>query len=132
MRILVAEDSPLLRNQIIHMFSDLKGIEVVGEALDGLEACRAISQLKPDVVILDILMRGGYGIEVLKKIKREDSFTVVIVLTDCTSPPYRKRSTEAGAEFFLDKSMEFGKMRQIIKRLTDRFTGALAGTPNSL
>jgi two-component system OmpR family response regulator len=132
MRVLVAEDSSLLRTQIIRMFSDLNGIEVVGDAQDALEACQAISELKPDVVILDILMRGGNGIEVLRKIKREDCFTVVIVLTNSTAPPYRRRSTEAGAEFFLDKSTEFGKMPEIIERLMVRFSKTLDGWTGGL
>jgi len=121
MRILVAEDSSLLRQQIIRTFSDLNGVEVVGETQDAMEACGAIGELKPDVVILDILMRGGNGIEVLERIKRQDSFMVVIVLTHGIAPPYRKRSTEAGAEFFLDKSTDFQEMRGIIQRLNDQF-----------
>lgn len=121
MKVLVAEDSSLLRTQIIGTFSDLDGIEIAGETHEALAACRAIGELKPDVLILDILMRGGNGIEVLKQLKREGGFTVVIVLTDSTSPPYRKRSTDAGAEFFLDKSTEFGKVREIIQGLIERF-----------
>lgn len=121
MKVLVAEDSSLLRAQIIRMFSDLDEIEVVGEPRDAVETCRAIPELKPDVVILDILMRGGNGIGVLKKIMGADYFPVVIVLTDSSSPPYRTRSTEAGAEFFLDKSTEFGKVREIMQSLIGRF-----------
>jgi len=121
MKVLVAEDSSLLRTQIIGTFSDLEGIEIVGEAHEAFEACRAIGELKPDVLILDILMRGGNGIEVLKQLKREDGFRIVIVLTHRTSPPYRKSSTDAGAEFFLDKSTEFGRVREIIQGLLERF-----------
>lgn len=128
MRVLVAEDSALLRSQIIRTFSDLNGIEIVGERQEAMEACRVISELKPDVVILDILMRGGNGIDVLKKLRRENCFPVVIILTNSSAPPYRRESTQAGAEFFLDKSTEFGKMREIIRRLTERFDLSLKAT----
>ena len=129
MKVLVAEDSPLLRSQIIRTFSDLKGIEIFGERHEAMEACGVITELKPDVVILDILMRGGNGIEVLKKLRRENCLPVVIVLTNDSAPPYRRESTQAGAEFFLDKSTEFGKMREIIRRLTERFDVNLKPAP---
>ena len=121
MRLLVAEDSSLLRTQLTRMFCELGGIEVVGQEQDALAACIAINELKPDVVVLDILMRDGNGIEALKRIKGCDCFPVVIALTNNISLPYLKRSREAGAEFFLDKSMEFGTMREIIQRLIQRF-----------
>jgi DNA-binding NarL/FixJ family response regulator len=127
MKILVAEDSSHQRTQIIRMFSDLNGIEVVGEAQGALDACRAISELKPNVVILDIVMKGANGIEVLKKIKREDFFVVVIVFTNNTSLPYRRKSAEAGAEFFLDKLTEFGKLKEIIQRLIERPNRTIEG-----
>lgn len=129
MRVLVAEDSSLLRTQMTSMCSELGGIEVVGQEHDAFAACIAINDLKPDVVILDILMRRGNGIEVLKKIRCGDCFPVVIVLSHNISLPYRKRSRELGAEFFLDKSMEFGTMREIVQRLIQRFNGRPDSAP---
>jgi len=117
MKVLVAEDSSLLRRQIAHLFSELPGIELVGGMRGALDACLAVGELKPDVVILDILMSGGNGIDSLRKIKLQDTQPVVIVLTDRTSPPYRARAAEAGADFFLDKATEFGRIREIIQEL---------------
>jgi DNA-binding NarL/FixJ family response regulator len=120
-KVFVADNSAILRKQIIDLLSDLNGLEIVGEAQDAAEAFRAIRELKPDIVTLDIQMSGGSGIAVLKHIKREDSAPVVIVLTNSVSPPYRKSSMEAGADFFLDKSTEFKDVREIIQRLLRRF-----------
>jgi DNA-binding NarL/FixJ family response regulator len=121
MRVFVADDSARLRKQIIGLLSELQGIEFVGQAQAAPEALRAIRELKPDVVTLDIQMAGGSGIDVLKQIKRGDSAPVVIVLSNSSSPPYRKSAKDAGADFFLDKSTEFDEVREIIQCLLGRF-----------
>ena len=120
MKVFVADDSTRLRKQIIRLLSELQGVELVGQAQAAPEALRAIRELRPDVVILDIQMSGG--IDVLKKIKRDVSAPVVIVLTNSASPPYRKSSEEAGADFFLDKAAGFNKVREITRRLLRRFS----------
>lgn len=127
MKVCVADNSALLRKQIIGVLSELRGVEIVGEAQAAPDALRAIRELKPDVVTLDIQMSDGGGIDVLKKIKRDDSAPIVIVLTNSTSPPYRKSSVEAGADFFLDKSTEFKEMRGIMQSLLERFNSTGAG-----
>jgi DNA-binding NarL/FixJ family response regulator len=130
MKIFVADNSALLRKQIIGLLSELQGIEIVGQAHDALEALRAIRERKPDVVTLDIQMSGGSGIDVLKKIKRDGSSPIVIILTNSTSSPYRKSAMEAGADFFLDKSTEFEEVREIIQSLLERFNSTRAGAPD--
>ena len=121
MKILVADDSDMLRERIVDLFSDLDGIEVVGCAQAELEALRAMFKHKPDALILDIQMILGRGIAVLTKIKKECPGMVVIILTNFTALPYRKRCLEVGADFFLDKSTEIGKLRGIIQDLSNRF-----------
>jgi len=100
------------------MLSELKNVEVIGEAKSALEAKEAIPGLKPDVVILDIRMPGGNGIEVLKHIKKGRNPPVVIMLTNYPYPQYRKKCTDAGANFFFDKSTEFEKLTEVLKKLT--------------
>jgi len=121
MKIYVADDSLMLRQQLIAMLSGLSGIEIVGQAQDAREAAQAIRALKPDVVTLDIRLIGGSGIDVLKKIKQEDRALVVIMLTNSTALPFRRRCMEAGADFFLDKSTEFRKVREIVQGLLEQF-----------
>ena len=70
---------------------------------------------------LDIRLIGGSGIDVLKKIKQEDRALVVIMLTNSTALPFRRRCMEAGADFFLDKSTEFRKVREIVQGLLEQF-----------
>jgi DNA-binding NarL/FixJ family response regulator len=117
MRVFVVDDSALLREQVVGLLSELGGIEIVGQAQYPLEAFQAISVLKPDVVILDIHLIGGSGIDVLQRTKRLDPAPIVIILTNSPAPPYRKKCMMAGADYFLDKSSQFANVRAIIQSL---------------
>ena len=77
----------------------------------------AIRQTRPDVVILDIRMPGGNGIEVLREVKKLDPAPTVIVFTNYAQAQYRKKGEEAGADFFLDKSTEFDKLPQALEQV---------------
>jgi DNA-binding NarL/FixJ family response regulator len=127
MKILVAEDSDMLRKKIIDLFSGLDGIKVVAQARAEPEALLAISNFNPDTLVLDVQIILGRGIAVLRKIKRENPGMVVIILTNFTALPYRKKCLEAGADFFLDKSTEFGRLREIVQSLSDRLKSKSEG-----
>lgn len=126
MRVFVVDDSALLREQVVGLLSELDGIEIVGQAQYPLEAFRAISVLKPDVVILDIHLIGGSGIDVLQRIKELDHAPIVIMLTNSPAPPYRRKCMMAGADFFLDKSGEFANVKETIQSLSDRVNTSVA------
>jgi DNA-binding NarL/FixJ family response regulator len=129
MRIFVVDDSVLLREQVVSLLSEVIGLEIVGQAQYALEAFHAICDLRPDVVILDIHLIGGSGIDVLRRIKRLNPAPIVIMLTNSTAPPYRRKCMRAGADFFLDKSSEFDHVRAIIQSLSDRINKPVAETP---
>jgi DNA-binding NarL/FixJ family response regulator len=116
-KVFIADDSALLRERLIDMLSELEGIEIVGQARDSLSAVRSIHKLKPDVVILDIWMPGGSGFNVLQNIKKNKVASVVIMFTNYPYPQYRKKCMDAGADFFFDKSSEFGKITEVLKQL---------------
>jgi DNA-binding NarL/FixJ family response regulator len=127
-KVVVADDSIVLRERLLDMLHEVQGVEVVGCAEDGLHAIDCIRRLKPDVVVLDIQMPSGTGLDVLKNIKRGESASslTVIVFTNFPYPQYRKRALECGAEFFFDKTTEFEKLRELFSQLT----GALAPQPH--
>jgi DNA-binding NarL/FixJ family response regulator len=126
-KVFVADNSAILRRQIIGLLAELRGVEIVGEARVAPEALSAIRERRPDVVTLDIGTGGGGGMDVLKAIKRDAPAPVVIVLTDSATPPYRKSSMAAGADFFLDKAAKLGEVREIIRSLSERFDSSGAG-----
>lgn len=120
MKVYIADDSSIMRKYLFSLFSEIKGIEIVGQAQRGDEAVGSIKRLKPDVVILDIRMPGGSGVEALQKIKKENPDITVIMFTNYPYPQYKKKCMEAGADFFLDKSTEFDKIPEILKTLKSK------------
>jgi DNA-binding NarL/FixJ family response regulator len=129
MKIFVADDSAILRERMLRVLSELSGIEVVGQAQDALVALRDICEVKPDIVTLDIELIGGSGIDVLRQIKNKDRSTVVIMLTNNSAPPYRKKCLEAGADYFFDKSREFEKLKATLQALSERANNAVVEAP---
>ncbi len=115
MKVFIADDSEMVRERLKAMLSELTEIEIIGQAQDGIEATNSIRKLKPDVVILDIRMPGGSGIQVLQNIKKDKQAPIVIILTNYPYPQYRKKCMEVGADFFFDKSTEFEKIPEVLK-----------------
>jgi DNA-binding NarL/FixJ family response regulator len=120
MKIFITDDSAVVRERLIEMLSELPGIEIIGQAQDGLEATKLIKKLNPDVVISDIRMPREKGIDVLQNIKRDKQAPIVIMLTNYPYPKYRKKCMEAGADFFFEKSTEFEKVMEVVKKVKQR------------
>ncbi|HEY0169573.1 MAG TPA: response regulator transcription factor [Pyrinomonadaceae bacterium] len=127
MMVFIADDSDPVRERLIALLSEIEGAEVIGQARNHDEAVEGIRSLKPHVVILDIQMPGGSGIDVLKNIKQDSRPPVVLMLTNHASPQYRKKCMEWGADFFLDKSREFESLASIFSGLIKQYTSGGAG-----
>jgi len=124
-RAFVADDSIVLRERVLEMLKEIPGVQVLGCAEDGLHAIQCIRELKPDVVVLDIQMPCGNGLDVLKNIKHDSvGRPIVIVFTNFPYPQYRKRALEFGAEYFFDKTTEFEKLREVFGKLTEECAAA--------
>ncbi len=119
MRVFLVDDSAVIRQRLKRLLADLKEIEVMGEAGDAAEATEAIHQGKPDVVLLDIHLLGGSGIEVLENVKKDKPAPAVIILTNYPYPQYRQKCLAAGADFFFVKSTEFDKVVPALQQLIE-------------
>ncbi len=117
LRVLIADDSDLVRDRLKDLISDIAGTEVVGEAANGSKTLEAVEELVPDVLILDIRMPGGNGIDALKTVKAKAPCPTVIMLTAYAYPQYRRKCLEAGAEYFFDKSTEFERIADVLEHL---------------
>jgi DNA-binding NarL/FixJ family response regulator len=115
-KIFIADDSLIVREHLVTMIEELVGIEIVGQAGTVAKAISAIGKLQPDMVILDIRMPGGSGIDVLQRVKQDEPAPVVIILTNYPYPAYRQKCLQAGADFFLDKSTEFDQTPELFER----------------
>ena len=119
--VFIVDDSNALREQLAKMLSEIKGVKVIGQAQNAAQAIEGIRALKPKLVILDIQIPGGTGIEVLKTIKQYDHPMKVIILTNQPYFQYRKKCLALGADYFLDKTRDIDQLRQIIKDSFGRF-----------
>jgi NarL family two-component system response regulator LiaR len=103
-RILIADDHPLLREALCQVFSSQKDMEIVGQAGNGEEAIDLASQLKPDILVMDIMMPKFDGLEASRQIKRITPNTAILILTAYDDDNYVLGLLEAGATGYLMKS----------------------------
>lgn len=116
-KVFIADDSLVVREHLVTMLDELARVEIVGQAENVAEAISAIRNLQPDVVILDIWMPDGSGIDILQNIKQDEAAPMVIILTNYPYPGYRQRCLQAGADYFLDKSTEFDQIPKLLEQL---------------
>ena len=117
MRVYIADESPAVRSRVVRLLTEYEDVRVVGQTGDATQAVMDIRRLRPEVVILAIHMYMGSGIEVLKAVRHEQPAAVIIIMTNSANTQYRRECLRAGANYFLDKSIEFEKINTIIDRL---------------
>ena len=101
--VFLVDDHTIVRDGLRYLLEAQKNIRVVGEAPDGREAIRKVKRLRPDIVIMDILMAGLNGIEAAGQICRECPATRVIMLSMQSSSESIVRALKAGASGYLLK-----------------------------
>jgi DNA-binding NarL/FixJ family response regulator len=102
-RVLIADDQKLVREGLVSLMGLLPGISVVGAAIDGDDAVRQSSQLRPDVVLMDLNMPRCNGVEATKRLRRLHPDIAVVVLTTYSDDAWVFSALEAGARGFLTK-----------------------------
>jgi DNA-binding NarL/FixJ family response regulator len=115
MRIFVVEDAPAVRTRLVAMLGTVSGVEVVGEAESVQGAIEGVLATAADAVLLDLQLTDGNGLDVLAAVKLQRPGIHVIVLSNFATPQYRQASLAAGADVFLDKSQEFGRVPEILR-----------------
>jgi DNA-binding NarL/FixJ family response regulator len=103
-RVLIADDHQLLRAGIVALLRDLPDVDVVGEAANGADTLRLVDDLNPDLLLLDVVMPGMSGIEVLEQLQQRSVVTPrVIMLTMHASEEHVLRALRLGASGYLLK-----------------------------
>ncbi len=127
MKILIVEDSVIIRQRLRRMLAVLHEAQVTGEVGDARQATAVIQQTAPDVILLDIHLDNGSGIDVLVEAKKRQPAPAVIVLTNYPYPQYRQRCLQAGADYFFVKSTEFEQVVPALRQLAQRTGGSADG-----
>ena len=121
MKVFIVEDSPAILERLADMVREIDGVELVGDAANYRSAVSGIMAARPDVAILDIKLADdtGSGIDVLAGVKPQLPDLKTIVLSNYATPQHIKASADAGADFFLDKSVDFERIVEILEQLQD-------------
>jgi two-component system chemotaxis response regulator CheY len=117
-KVLLVDDSGLARRSTRRILEGA-GYEVV-EAEDGMAAIEQYFVEKPDVVMLDLVMKGMYGLEVLSKLREMDPDARVVVLSADVQTSSRELVQAAGASGFLTKPADPGQMLDMVARAAQR------------
>lgn len=104
-RILVVEDHPIVRQGLVALLNVVDGVEVVGEAADGMEAVKEFEIHHPDVTLIDLRLPKMSGVEVIQRIRADHAQARFIVLTTYDGDEDIYRALQAGARAYLLKGM---------------------------
>jgi CheY-like chemotaxis protein len=126
LRILLVEDSPLLRSRLENMLSQYTAFKVTGLASAEAEAVEKLETVPYDAIVVDVELRPGSGIGVIRAARARNRPTPdgghvwIIVLTNYDLPTVRERCLAAGADHFLDKMREIDQLMPILLQISGR------------
>lgn len=116
-RILIVDDHKILRDGLRTLLEQQSGLQVVGEAADGLAAIQAAADLKPDLIVMDIAMPGLNGIEASRRILRDNPVIRIIALSMYADRKFVQECLKAGVKGYLLKESAFEELHLAIGRV---------------
>ena len=117
MRVLIADDHPVVRHGLKQILASESKLSVVGEAKNGNEALEMARQLDWDVAVVDYSMPGMSGLELLKEIKREHPNRPVLILSMYPEEVHAMRVLKAGAAGYLNKASACEELAHAIRKI---------------
>lgn len=115
MNVYVVDDSPEIRQRLVALLHRMPTVAVTGEADSVHAALDSLGSVAMDVMLLDLQLGDGSGLDVLAAVKSQQPGVRVIVISNFANGQYRQASLAAGADVFLDKSSELGRLREILR-----------------
>jgi DNA-binding NarL/FixJ family response regulator len=119
-RILIAEDHALVRAGIRSLLGSMRGVEVLGEAVDGREAVAMVADLLPDLVLMDLTMPGLNGLQAIRRLAIEYPSVKVLVLSMHDGEEYVSQAFRAGAAGYLLKDSSAAELELAIHSIATR------------
>jgi DNA-binding NarL/FixJ family response regulator len=118
-KVLIVDDHPAVREALTIRIAAQPDLEVCGEAADANEALRVAAATNPDVAVIDIALKTGNGIDLIKRLKaRNDQFRA-IVWSMYSEDLYAERALRAGAMGYINKEQATGKIIEAIRQVLD-------------
>jgi DNA-binding NarL/FixJ family response regulator len=120
-RVLLCDDVAAFRSLLRYSLEDVEGIEVVGEAANGSEGIRQVSDLQPDVILLDLSMPGCDGLEAIPVMRTRSPHTKIVALSGFTADRMAEPVLARGARAYIEKGAD---MSEIVAAIRDAHVAA--------
>lgn len=121
--ILIVDDDHEFRRLLKRLLEKDQAFNVVGEAVDGAEALEAARRLRPDIVLMDLVMPRVNGLDATRDIKVEHPDIKIIIFTQYQDEAYRRAATQSGADAFLPKRTRLADVLTTIRRVAEGVSG---------
>ena len=117
-KILIVDDSKILRDVIKKIILSIDGLDLIGEAATPLKALEIYKKQYPDIVILDINLDIGNGIDILTTFRKSDRVPIIIMLTNYANSAFKTITKKLGAQYFFDKTKDIDALIDTLKLLS--------------
>jgi DNA-binding NarL/FixJ family response regulator len=117
LRVLVVDDSEIVRRTICQILRSQADIEIICEASDGADAVRKVREHRPDAVLLDITMPVMNGFEAARRIKAEFPSTLILIVSQFESAPFAREAVAAGASGYVVKSNASNELIPALRKI---------------
>ncbi|HBV05910.1 MAG TPA: DNA-binding response regulator, partial [Gemmatimonadetes bacterium] len=114
LRVVIADDHSVVRQGIRGVLEEINELDVIGEVGDGVGALSMVSDLSPDVVVLDVNMPAMSGLEVTMALREEGSPVRVLILSMHDDPEYVLQAVRAGADGYVLKDVSPAELRDAV------------------
>lgn len=118
-KILVVDDHPIVRHGLRELVADEPDLEVCGEAEDVSQALQQVEASRPDVVIVDLTLKGGHGLELIQKIKARNAHVKMLVSSMHDESLFAERALRAGAAGYISKQESPEKIIDAMRRVLE-------------
>jgi DNA-binding NarL/FixJ family response regulator len=118
-RLFIIDDYPIVRQGLTQLVAQEPGFVICGQSAEGEQALKSISQVKPDLVILDIALRGMNGLELIRQIKSSHPHIRILVLSMLEESLYAERALRAGANGYVMKGETTEKLLLALQQVID-------------
>jgi DNA-binding NarL/FixJ family response regulator len=118
-RILIVDDHPAVREALAFRIGVQRDLEVCGEAADVSEALRLVAETQPHLAVVDITLKAGDGIELIKRIKERNEHVRILVWSVHSEELYAERALRAGAEGYVNKDQATDRIIDAIRRVLE-------------